>query len=86
MGLDTRGRPTTTTARTNLSEQVVAEIRRYFPAYVFKTVVPRTVRLSEAPSYGETILRYAPTSVGALAYEALARELAERNRAASAAD
>jgi len=73
-------------ARTNLSKQVVEEIRRYFPAYVFKTVIPRTVRLSEAPSYGETILRYAPTSVGALAYEALARELAERNQAASAGD
>jgi chromosome partitioning protein len=67
-------------ARTNLSKQVVEEIRRYFPAYVFKTVIPRTVRLSEAPSYGETILRYAPTSVGALAYQALARELVQRNR------
>jgi len=67
-------------ARTNLSKQVVDEIRRYFPAYVFKTVVPRTVRLSEAPSYGETILRYAPASVGALAYQALAGELEQRNR------
>ena len=67
-------------ARTNLSRQVVDEIRRYFPAYVFKTIIPRTVRLSEAPSYGETILRYAPTSVGAEAYQALARELTERNR------
>ena len=68
-------------ARTNLSKQVVEEIRRYFPAYVFKTVIPRTVRLSEAPSYGETILRYAPASVGALSYKALARELVQRNRA-----
>jgi chromosome partitioning protein len=73
-------------ARTNLSKQVVEEIRRYFPAYVFKTVIPRTVRLSEAPSYGETILRYAPASVGALAYQALARELTERNRTAAARD
>ena len=73
-------------ARTNLSKQVVDEIRRYFPAYVFKTVVPRSVRLSEAPSYGETILRYAPTSVGAVAYQALARELEERSRAAPQGD
>ena len=67
-------------ARTNLSKQVVEEIRRYFPAYVFKAIIPRTVRLSEAPSYGETILHYAPASVGALAYQALAKELVQRNR------
>jgi chromosome partitioning protein len=73
-------------ARTNLSRQVVDEIRRYFPAYVFKTIIPRTVRLSEAPSYGETILRYAPTSVGAEAYQALAREMTERNRKELAGD
>jgi chromosome partitioning protein len=45
-------------ARTNLSKQVVDEVRRFFPAYVFETVIPRTIRLSEAPSYGETILNY----------------------------
>jgi chromosome partitioning protein len=73
-------------SRTNLSKQVVDEIRRYFPAYVFKTIIPRTVRLSEAPSYGETILQYAPTSIGALAYEALAQELAARNRATPAGE
>jgi chromosome partitioning protein len=67
-------------ARTNLSRQVVAEVRRYFPAYVFQTVVPRTVRLGEAPSYGEPILSYAPSSAGALAYKALAQELMERDR------
>ena len=67
-------------ARTNLSKQVVEEIRRYFPAYVFKTAIPRNVRLGEAPSYGETILRYAPSSVGALAYQALAQEFAQRNQ------
>ena len=65
-------------ARTNLSKQVVDEVRRYFPAYVFKTVVPRTVRLGEAPSYGETILSYDPHSAGALAYQALAKEFMER--------
>ncbi len=66
-------------ARTNLSKQVVDEVRRYFPAYVFKTIVPRSVRLSEAPSYAETILSYAPGSVGAIAYQALAQEFMERN-------
>jgi chromosome partitioning protein len=65
-------------ARTNLSKQVVEEVRRYFPGYVFQTIIPRTVRLSEAPSYGETILSYAPDSVGALAYQALAKEFMER--------
>jgi chromosome partitioning protein len=67
-------------ARTNLAKQVVDEVRRYFPAYVFQTVIPRTVRLGEAPSYGETILSYAPSSAGAVAYEALAREFMERYR------
>jgi chromosome partitioning protein len=66
-------------ARTNLSRQVVDEVRRYFPAHVFQTVIPRTVRLGEAPSYGETILNYAPATAGAAAYSALARELMERN-------
>jgi chromosome partitioning protein len=66
-------------ARTNLSRQVVEEVRRYFPAYVFETVIPRTVRLSEAPSYGETILSYAPATAGAAAYQALAQELIERS-------
>ncbi len=65
-------------ARTNLSRQVVEEVRRYFPAHVFRTVVPRTVRLGEAPSYGETIRSYAPRSPGAVAYQRLAQELMER--------
>lgn len=67
-------------ARTNLAKQVVDEVRRFFPAYVFQTVIPRTVRLGEAPSYGETILSYAPGSAGAVAYESLAREFMERYR------
>jgi chromosome partitioning protein len=66
-------------ARTNLSRQVVDEVRRYFPAYVYQTVIPRSVRLSEAPSYGETILNYAPATVGAAAYHALAREFVGRD-------
>lgn len=67
-------------ARTNLSRQVVDEVRRYFPAYVFRTIIPRTIRLGEAPSYGETILSYAPESAGAAAYRALAEEFMERTR------
>lgn len=62
-------------ARTNLSRQVVEEVRKHFPDKVFDTIVPRNVRLSEAPSYGETILSYAPQSAGGLAYRALAEEL-----------
>ena len=60
--------------RTRLSQQVVDEVRKHFGGKVFSTVIPRSVRLSEAPSYGETILSYAPTSTGALAYQALAEE------------
>jgi len=61
--------------RTTLSRQVVEEVQRHFPGRVFKTIIPRSVRLSEAPSYGETIVSYAPKSAGALAYEALTREI-----------
>ncbi len=62
-------------ARTILSRQVVEEVRRYFPGRVFNTIIPRSVRLSEAPSYGESVITYAPRSAGALAYAALTREL-----------
>jgi len=61
--------------RTNLSRQVVQEVRKHFPDKVFDTIIPRNVRLSEAPSHGETILDYAPQSVGGAAYRTLAREL-----------
>lgn len=61
--------------RTNLSTDVVNEVRRHFPGQVFKAIVPRSVRLAEAPSYGLPILVYAPGSNGALAYEGLATEL-----------
>ncbi|HSJ56380.1 MAG TPA: ParA family protein [Anaerolineae bacterium] len=67
-------------ARTNLARQVVDEVRRFFPAYVYQTIIPRTVRLGEAPSYGETILSYAPDTAGAVAYQSLAREFLERER------
>jgi chromosome partitioning protein len=62
-------------SRTHLSQQVVAEVRRYFGDRVFRTVIPRNVRLSEAPSHGLPILAYAPRSPGDLAYRALAWEL-----------
>jgi chromosome partitioning protein len=62
-------------SRTNLSRQVVEEVRKYFPGKVFRTIVPRNVRLSEAPSYGQPINIYAPTSPGALAYQVLSREI-----------
>ncbi|MBN2549583.1 MAG: ParA family protein [Anaerolineales bacterium] len=61
--------------RTNLSNDVVQEVRKFFPNRVFETVVPRSVRLAEAPSYGQPISSYAPSSVGAHAYAALAREI-----------
>ncbi len=62
-------------ARTNLSSDVVAEVNKHFPGQVFKSIIPRSVRLAEAPSYGLPILSYAPSSNGGLAYEALAREI-----------
>ncbi len=61
--------------RTNLSGDVVAEVKRHFPNQVFKSVIPRSIRLAEAPSYGLPISVYAPGSAGAQAYEALAREM-----------
>ena len=65
--------------RTKIAQQVVDEVRRYFADKVFSTVIPRNVRLAEAPSYGETILTYAPKSSGGLAYEALAKEFLLRS-------
>jgi chromosome partitioning protein len=66
--------------RTNLSRDVVEEVNRHFPSQVFKSVVPRSVRLAEAPSYGLPISTYAPGSVGAQAYEALAKEILKGDR------
>jgi chromosome partitioning protein len=61
--------------RTNLSSDVVAEVRKYFSEQVFETIIPRSVRLAEAPSYGLPISVYAPESLAAKAYQSLAREL-----------
>jgi chromosome partitioning protein len=62
-------------SRTTLARQMVEEVHRHFPGRVFDAIVPRSVRLSEAPSFGEPIVSYAPASAGALAYAALAQEL-----------
>jgi chromosome partitioning protein len=61
--------------RTKLSMDVVTEVRRHFPQVVFSAIIPRSVRLAEAPSYGQPISTYAPHSSGAEAYAALAREV-----------
>jgi chromosome partitioning protein len=65
-------------SRTKLSEQVVGEVRRYFGERVYDVIIPRTVRLSEAPGFGQPITVYDPKSRGAESYRALAREVAER--------
>ncbi len=62
-------------ARTNLSIQVVEEVKKYFPRKVYKTVIPRNVRLSEAPSFGQPIITYDPRSRGAECYRELADEV-----------
>lgn len=68
--------------RTNLAQQVVAEVRQYFPQRIFNTLVPRSIRLSEAPSHGQTIREYDQASKGALAYSMLVDELSRRLEAA----
>ncbi|MEO6005318.1 MAG: ParA family protein [Opitutus sp.] len=64
--------------RTKLSRQVVDEVKEHLPDKIFKTVIPRTVRLSEAPSFGKTIFEYDNTNPGASAYRQLAKEVIER--------
>jgi chromosome partitioning protein len=66
-------------SRTNLSGQVVDEVRKHFGPRVYNTIIPRTVRLSEAPSFGKSILEYDSSGVGASAYRALAREFIKRH-------
>lgn len=65
-------------SRTSLSNQVADEVRAYFVDDTFKTVIPRTVKLSEAPSFGLPIIEYAPTNKGAIAYMNLAKEVIKR--------
>jgi chromosome partitioning protein len=64
--------------RTNLAQQVVDEVQRHFPQLIFRTLIPRSVRLSEAPSHGKLIAEYDPQSRGAQAYAALADEVLQR--------
>jgi len=61
--------------RTNLTKQVEADLREFFGSEVFKTVIPRTIRLAEAPSFGKSILAYDPRSRGAESYIQLAKEV-----------
>lgn len=68
-------------ARTNLSAQVADEVRTHFPDLVFRATIPRSVRISESPSYGQTILTYDPTGTGAMSYRAVAAEYAARHTA-----
>ena len=70
--------PTMFDARTNLASQVVDQVRQHFPALLFRSKIPRSVRLSEAPSYGQTIIEYESKSAGAAAYRGLAKELKDR--------
>lgn len=65
-------------SRTSLSNQVVDEVRNYFGEKTFKTLIPRTVKLSEAPSFGMPVINYAPNNKGAKAYRELAKEVIRR--------
>ena len=64
--------------RTRLSKEVLEELYRYFPKKIFRSVIPRSIRLAEAPSFGKTILGYDPSSKAAKAYHRLAREFMMR--------
>lgn len=66
-------------ARTNLALQVVDEVKKFFPEKVYKTIIPRNVRLSEAPGFGEPVIVYDPASRGAESYLDLAEEVIERS-------
>jgi chromosome partitioning protein len=80
-GLELRGIVMTMfDSRTNLSAQVVADVREHFTEQVYDTVIPRTVRLSEAPSFGKSILEYDSNGNGARAYRALAAEFVRRHQ------
>ena len=71
-------------ARTNLSNQVVKEVKRYFEDKVYKNVIPRNVKLSEAPSYGMPITLYDPRSKGAKSYEKFTREFLKISKSCKA--
>jgi len=66
-------------ARTNLAQQVIDEVRKHFAEAVYETIIPRSIRLGEAPSFGKPIIDYDPASAGAIAYQALAEEFLKRH-------
>ncbi|MGN0164192.1 MAG: ParA family protein [Candidatus Ornithomonoglobus sp.] len=66
--------------RTNLSIQVIDEVKKFFPDLVYKSIIPRNIKLSEAPSFGEPIIKYDRTSKGADAYMSLAKEVIKKNQ------
>jgi len=68
-------------ARTRLADQVAAEVRAHFGSLVLSSVIPRSVRVSEAPGFGQTVVTFDPTSRGAVAYTAAAYDLAVRGEA-----
>lgn len=70
-------------ARTRLAQQVADEVRNHFPEQVLQTVIPRSVRVSEAPSFGQTVIAYDGTSAGAIAYREAAVEIAQRSETSS---
>lgn len=67
-------------SRTNLAQEVAAEVREHFPTQTLSTKIPRSVRISEAPSYGQTVHAYDPSSIGGIAYMEAAVEIAARNQ------
>jgi chromosome partitioning protein len=71
--------------RTNLTRQVAADLREFFKDEVFRTIIPRSVRLAEAPSFGKPILTYDPRSKGAESYIKLAKEILDHEQIRSAA-
>ena len=66
-------------SRTNLSKQVVEEVENYFPEQIYERVIPRTIKIGEAPSFGRTIFEHDPSGPGARAYRAVAQEFLERH-------
>jgi chromosome partitioning protein len=66
--------------RTRMARSVIEEVRTHFPNETYKTIIPRTVRLGEAPSHSKTIIEYDSAGVGAFAYRALADEFVQRRR------
>jgi len=72
-------------SRTNLTQQVISEVKRVFHDTVYKTIIPRSIALGEAPSHGKTIIDYKPSSAGAAAYQTLAEEFLERHASVPAA-